>query len=47
MQQFRVELLVTVNTIDTVSAAEVQKDMEEYTEEYHGGNIEVCEVKEV
>jgi hypothetical protein len=33
MQQFFVTLLVTVNTIDTVSTAEVWKQFEEITED--------------
>jgi ABC-type uncharacterized transport system ATPase subunit len=47
MQQFIVEVLVTVNTLDTVSETEVQKHMESYLEEYDIGNAEVQDCKEI
>lgn len=47
MQQFRLEILVTVNTIDTVSEDEVTKHMEGYLEEYDIGNAEVADCKEI
>jgi len=47
MQQFRVELVVTVNTLDTVSEAEVQRHLEGYLEDFDIGNAEVQECKEI
>lgn len=45
MQKFLVTLLVTVNTTDTVSVAEIKEQFEDY--EYESGVIEVDDVKEI
>lgn len=47
MQHFRVEILVTVNTLDTVSETEVQDAIKGCLEEFDGGTAEVQDCKEI
>ena len=47
MQQFRIEILVTVNTVDTVSEAEVQESIKACLDEFDGGTAEVQVCDEV
>ena len=46
MQTFQVTLTVTVNTIETVSVIELEKNLEELFEGFDSGNIEIENVKE-
>lgn len=46
MQVFTVKLTVTVNTAETVSAAEVRESLEEQVAAYGSGSIEVDDVTE-
>jgi hypothetical protein len=47
MQQFKLVVLVTVNTTDTVSTTEVKEAVQEMVDDFFGGTIEIQEVVEV
>lgn len=47
MQQFKLVVLVTVNTTDTVSTAEVKEIVQEMVDDFDSGTIEIQEIVEV
>ncbi len=47
MQTFRIELTVTVNTVEDVEALMVRESLDELLEEWDGGTVEITEVDEL
>lgn len=47
MQQFKLVVLVMVNTTDTVSTTEVKEVVQEMVDDFDCGTIEVTEIVEV
>ena len=47
MQQFILTLKVTINTVETVSAAEVEREFRDLMEDSDYGPVEVLETKEI
>ena len=44
MQQFLVQVIVTVNTLEAVSSDDVKEQVQELVEDFDGGSIEVSSV---